>query len=112
MKKLLAQLLVVFSLVIVAPAAFASISLEDQRIQVAAALDVVIDELEDDIADIEAQLQDPGLTLAEQRALQRALLILNGRLSFVESTQRFVPHFSAALLDRIILRYNLPVSLS
>lgn len=112
MTKFLPQLLVVVALTLFAPVAHASLSLADQRQEVFDALDVVIGEFDAEIAIVEDLLDDPGLSVRQRRALSLQLLKLNARKRFVERTQNRVFFFSARILNRIILRYDLPVSLS
>lgn len=113
MPKFLLQLLVVATLAFAAPAAQASsISLEDQRQEVYDALDVVADQLQDEINDALTLYATLSPTSFQARILRRQILILSGRLRFVEATQQKVFYFNADMLDRIIIRYDLPVSLS
>jgi hypothetical protein len=111
MPKFFFHILLASVLVLAAPAADAY-SLQDQRNDVIAALDDVITDLEAEIAAKQAELAlaTPGSPQAIN--LEREIMILEGRLRFVEVTQAQVPFYSATLLDRIILRYDLPVSLS
>ena len=111
MTKYFLQLLVAATLFFAAPVAQAY-TLQDQRQDVFNALEVVADEIEADIMAAQAELAGLPPLSFQARLLRREILILSGRLRFIETTQRQVFYFNSAMLDRIILRYDLPVSLS
>jgi hypothetical protein len=112
MPKFLFHIILVSVLAFAAPSVDAY-SLSQQRADVVAALDDVIADLEAEIAAKEAELAGPPTpTPAEQAQLEREILILEGRLRFVQVTQSQVPFYNGILLDRVIVRYDLPVSLS
>lgn len=103
------QFLLVATLAFAAPVAQASIA--DTRDEVVAALDVVISDLEAVIADKEAQIAPPNsLTPAEVAEIENEILVLEGRVRFVQVTQAQVPFYNATLLNRTIARFMLPVS--
>lgn len=111
--KFLIKLLFALSLVFTAPViAEASISLQDQRTEVIAALDDVITGIDAEIASAQAALTGLDPFSLQARVLNRQILILQGRKNFILSIQAAVPSFSQATLDTIILRFDLAVSLS
>lgn len=116
MRKALYHLLIVASLVFATlPASDASAStipVAQQRIEIDVALDVVIADLNAEIALLQAQIA--GLTPGDPQIiiLQGQINILAGRISLAEAIQLQLPYLPGSVLNRIIVRFDLPVSLS
>jgi len=112
-RKVLIKLLFALSLGFMAPvAAYASITLEQQRIEVIAALDGVIAETDAEIAAAQAALVGLDPTSTEAIALQGLISILTSRKNYVLAIQAGVPAYPQPALDSIIIQFDLAVSLS
>lgn len=113
MFKLITRVLAVVLLFAAAPFSQAqAYTLQEQRDDVYTALSTVIVELQADIAEAQADLATRPPTSRAAQLLRRKIMILNGRVRRVQSLQRTVYYFNSVVLDRLIVRFDLPVSLS
>lgn len=108
----LSRAALVFALALAAPVASAAITPAQQRVAIHDALDVFIAEIQTEIDTANAQLASstPGSFEADQ--LQRQILILSGRQRLAQSVQLQLAYLPDVTLNDLIIRFDLPVSLS